>query len=264
MGVKVKSFAVLLASAMLIGCMDAVAAENPKTMMETQSEVESETEQAVYELSFTGFQNAVKDGLAARVALGKTLKDEKISESEIQERYRAIAECEWEKLKDFEQVFPDAVESEWAKNADYVRKEYVDGVKKQKNAGKNGDTDSFAQAWQAGYEMRVCALTELAVCYECQFDTVIKKNLLLTDETDESNDASLAKVIQAFAVAALKDMQAEKGILTSGIINRKRVKELKEAYPDLVENVNVLLSGSGLTVEEYLPREAAHSETTEE
>ena len=285
MGVKVKSFAVLLASAMLIGCMDAVAAENPKTMMETQSEVESETEQAAYELSFNGFQNAVKDGLAARVELGKTLKAEKISESEIQERYRAIAECEWEKLKDFEQAFPDAVESEWAKNADYVRKEYVEGVKKQKNAGKNGDTDSFAQAWQAGYEMRACALTELAVCYECQFDAVIKKNLLLTDETDESNDASLAKVIQAFAVAAgklpnspasldgivgdrtvaaLKDMQAEKGILTSGIINRKRVKELKEAYPDLVENVNVLLSGSGLTVEEYLPREVAHSETTEE
>ena len=38
-------------------------------------------------------------------------------------------------------------------------------------------------------------------------------------------------------------------------------KELKEAYPDLVENVNTLLSGSGLTVETYLPQEVSQPET---
>lgn len=279
MRAKTKSVAVLIAGAMMLGCVNAWAAESPEAL----TEVQQETQQAAYELNFEGFQRAVKDGLAAREVLGTALKDEKLTEAEIQERYRAIAESEWEKVKDFEQAFSDAAESEWAKNADYVRKEYVEGVKKQKEAGKNGDADSFAQEWQAGYEMRTRALTEMVVRYGCQFDAAAAKGMILADETDESSDAGLNKVIQAFAVAAgklpdaqssldgiigdrtiaaLKDMQAEKGILTSGIINRNRVKELKEAYPALVENVNMLLNGSGLTVETYLPQEVSQQETT--
>ena len=231
MRAKTKSVAVLIAGAMMLGCVNAWAAESPEAL----TEVQQETQQAAYELNFEGFQRAVKDGLAAREVLGTALKDEKLTEAEIQERYRAIAESEWEKVKDFEQAFSDA------------------------------------------------ALTEMVVRYGCQFDAAAAKGMILADETDESSDAGLNKVIQAFAVAAgklpdaqssldgiigdrtiaaLKDMQAEKGILTSGIINRNRVKELKEAYPALVENVNMLLNGSGLTVETYLPQEVSQQETT--
>ena len=280
MRAKTKSIAVLMAGAMMLGSVNAWAAESPEASVTEQQKMQ----QTAYELSFEGFQNAVRDGLAAREELGTALKDEKLTEAEIQERYRAVAESEWEKVKDFEQAFPDAAESEWVKNADYVRKTYVEGVKKQKDAGKNEGKDSFAEEWQTGYEMRTRALTELAVCYECAFDEDVKANLLLADEADESGDKDLVKVIQAFGVAsgkllgdasividgdagsktvvALKDMQAEKEIPTIGIINRNRVKELKEAYPDLVEKVNTLLSGSGLTVETYLQQEVSQPETT--
>lgn len=279
MRAKTKSVAVLLAGAMMLGSVNAWAAESPEAPMTEQLE----TQQTAYELSFEGFQSAVRDGLAAREELGTALKDEKLTEAEIQECYRTIAESEWEKLKTFDQDFPNAMENEVAKNENYVRKTYVEGVKKQKDAGKNEGEDSFAEEWQTGYEMRTRALTELAVCYECAFDEDVKAELLLTDETDESSDEGLVKVIQAFGVAsgnlsndpttldgkagnktiaALKDMQAEKEIPTIGIINRNRVKELKEAYPDLVEKVNTLLSGSGLTVEAYLPQEVSQPETT--
>ena len=278
MRAKTKSVAVLLASAMMLGSVNVWAVESPEASMTEHQE----TQQTAYEFSFEGFQSAVRDGLAAREVLGTALKDEKLTDAEIQERYRAIAESEWEKLKTFDQDFPNAMENEVAKNENYVRKTYVEGVKKQKDAGKNEGEDSFAEEWQTGYEMRTRALTELAVCYECAFDEDVKAELLLTDETDESGDEGLVKVIQAFGVAsgklsndpttldgkagnktiaALKDMQAEKEIPTIGIINRNRVKELKEAYPDLVEKVNTLLSGSGLTVETYLPQEVSQPET---
>ena len=39
--------------------------------------------------------------------------DEKLTDAEIQERYRAIAESEWEKLKTVDQDFPNAMETKW-------------------------------------------------------------------------------------------------------------------------------------------------------
>lgn len=279
MRAKRKGIAVLLAGTVMLGCMNAGATE----VLNTPETELQEAQSAAYEFSFEGFENAVRDGLAARVASGTELKDEKLTEAEIQERYRAIAESEWEKVKTFDQDFPNAVENEVAKNENYVRKTYVEGVKKQKDAGKNGGEDSFAEEWQAGYEMRTRALTELAVCYECVFDEEVKAELLLTDETDESGDEGLVKVIQAFGVAAgklpndpatldgeagnktiaaLKDMQAEKEIPAIGIINRIRIKELSEAYQNLTEDVNALLGGSGLTVGAYLPQEVSRQETT--
>ena len=109
MRAKTKSVAVLLARAMMLGSVNVWAVESPEASMTEHQE----TQQTAYEFSFEGFQSAVRDGLAAREVLGTALKDEKLTDAEIQERYRAIAESEWEKLKTFDQDFPNAMETKW-------------------------------------------------------------------------------------------------------------------------------------------------------
>ena len=132
MSSKRKRTAVLLAGAMMLGCVNVGATETLNTSATELQEAQS----AAYEFSFEGFQSAVRDGLAAREELGTALKDEKLTEAEIQERYRAIAESEWEKLKTFDQDFPNAMENEVAKNENYVRKTYVEGLKSRRMQGK--------------------------------------------------------------------------------------------------------------------------------
>lgn len=262
---KGKKFAGIMVAVLIISCMKVEAAEN----------LESQEQSNTYELNFEGFKNAVQDGIAAREEAGNTLQNEKVSESEIEEKYRNIAECEWEYLKDFDQDFLQTDTDAQIKVENYIRKEYVEGVKIQKEAGKNSDEETFVEEWKKGYEMRSCALTELVVLYQCIFDDSVKDEMINSDELDESSEKNVVMIIQAFEVAAgkltngsaidgqagkqtviaLKAMQEEAGKLTNGIINRNRIQELKESYPDLIEDVNTLLKGPEIVVDNYLQNE---------
>lgn len=281
MSAKRKRTAVLLAGAMMLGCVNAWAAESPEASVAEQQE----TQQTAYELSFDGFQSAVRDGLAAREALGTALKDERLTEAEIQELYRAIAESEWEKVKEFDQDFLNDPWNENVEDRNYIRTEYLEGVKKQKDAGKNEGEDSFVRDWQDGYQMRACAITEMVIRFNCSDEQIVESGLVLDGETNESSDVGLVRVLQALEVAAgglsdeqasldgkagfntltaLKDLQDAEGLPTIRLINRKRVKELKEADLDLTLRANEILQkyGIGDVVENYLPQEVSQQETT--
>lgn len=188
-------------------------------------------------LSFDRFLDDLVSGLNVRDEYVKSLKKEVLEKEEAVE----AAKKEWEKLESYDGV--DFLEEEDG-NSEYLRREYMDGLKQQVFL-KNDDTE-FWEKWDEGYKKRAIALEEIEHVYcnspvEGLLDKLNDGILDVIRREDDSfceNGAGEACQLQALVgvsidgrpgrgtIAALKKRQEELGLSINGVVNKNRVEEL--------------------------------------
>lgn len=212
-------------------------------------------------LTFDSFLTDLSNALNERYHMVETIQFDK--ETSKQAAVDAV-ECEWNIMSKYENtLFKDA--SGEMTNEEYIRTEYMKGLKLQKDSQKAETTDEFWIEWDNGYRTRANVLEELNHVYYDRFSESDRAGLnAVFVKTEEitggfiENHTPVAYQIQALlnatldgepgkrTVFLLKQTQKELGLEINGVINQKCLKDLVNALAgsgkvDVIEAANASL-----------------------